>query len=152
MNVAHVIDFGQYDTRPTKEGIDDLQNMLAGFQGLPMRTYHDFYGEWYLRQLWIPAGTLIVGRTHKQPHVCCITVGEVKVWDEDSVQVHTAPAYFSGRPGIRRVVLAHQLTCWINVHHNPTGTTDLTELEKHLVEPMPALPPPYTELRTLLEG
>lgn len=84
----------------------------------------------YARSLTIPAGTLIVGKIHKEPCFNFVERGEISVLTEEGEKTITAPAFFPSAAGVKRVGLAHSDTVWITVH--VTDLTDLAALEREL--------------------
>ena len=73
-----------------------------------------YYGDGvYLRSLWIPAGTCVVGKLHKQARVCVIAAGRCIFTDE--FQRHEVEAPWVGEflPGTKTAVFAITDTLWI---------------------------------------
>jgi hypothetical protein len=95
---------------------------------MPLR--HTFIPGGYARELTIPAGTLIVGKIHKEACLNFVMSGQITVLTEDGIRTLTAPASFRSEPGVKRVGLAHTDTVWTTVHI--TKETDLERLEKEL--------------------
>ncbi len=52
---------------PTKEQIDRLQEVMSTMPQMELQTEHFFSGGMYCRKLTRPAGTVIVGKVHKEP-------------------------------------------------------------------------------------
>jgi len=95
---------------------------------------HSFAPEMYVREIQIPAGTLLVGKIHKNAHPNFLMAGKVSVFTEDGGTEHlTAPCYMISPAGTKRVVYTHEDTAWVTVHHNPENTTDLERLEDHVI-------------------
>jgi hypothetical protein len=55
-------------TQVSKEQIERLQTEMAALPQLELVTEHSFSPGMYLRKVYRPAGTLIVGKVHKEPH------------------------------------------------------------------------------------
>jgi len=102
--------------------LDAILTRLAPVD-LPIRH---FWGDGFLvREMTIPAGTLIVARRYKVPHVCTCSGGEITVWG-DGVEpvIVEAPWTDRAEPGVQRVGYAHRDTVWSTVLPNPQGLAD----------------------------
>lgn len=102
--------------------------LVENTKSMPLE--HMFIPGSYARALTIPAGTLIVGKIHKEPCFNFVERGEITVLTEKGTKTITAPAFFPSEAGVKRVGLAHTDTVWITVHVTPE--TDLEALEKAL--------------------
>jgi quercetin dioxygenase-like cupin family protein len=129
----------------TREQIMGLQDaMFAKLQemGLPHTpgntdelcpvTHHHAPGL-YAREIFIPAGVLIVGKIHKHSHVNTISKGRVIVATEFGTQELVAPVTFVSVPGTKRAVVAQEDTIWTTYH--PTEETDLAKIEEEVIAP-----------------
>jgi hypothetical protein len=85
----------------------------------------------YARELFIPAGTLIIGKIHKHAHHNNISLGKIAVATEFDSYVITAPHSFVSLPGTKRVVYALEDTIWTTYHH--TDTADLAVIEESTI-------------------
>ena len=121
----------------SREKIDALQAAIMEMpQCQDMRTDHYFNGGMYCRRLWRPAGTVIVGKVHKEPHFCLCAAGEIIAWSEAGMR-HLMPGdVIESQPGTKRVTLA--LTDAVGITIHKTDKTDLDEIEADLLEPEPA--------------
>lgn len=90
---------------------------------LPIRH---FWGDGFLvREMLIPAGTLIIARRYTVPHVCLCSAGSITVWTEGAEPVVIeAPFSVAAQPGIQRIGYAHEDTVWSTVMPNPDNLTD----------------------------
>jgi len=95
---------------------------------LPLR--HTFAPGAYARQMFIPGGTLVVGKIHKHAHLNLLMMGIAVVATEDGIHTYAAPYVFTSLPGTKRVVLAMRDLIWVTVH-----LTELTDPEA-IVEEM----------------
>jgi quercetin dioxygenase-like cupin family protein len=95
-------------------------------------THHHAPGL-YAREIFIPAGVLIVGKIHKHSHVNTISKGRVIVATEFGTQELVAPVTFVSVPGTKRAVVAQEDTIWTTYH--PTEETDLAKIEEEVIAP-----------------
>ena len=96
-------------------------------------TEHFFSPGMYCHRVFRPAGTLIVGKVHKQPHFFLCAKGEIIAWTENGMKVLQAGDVVESKPGTKRVTMATMDSIGITVHK--TDKTDLDEIEAELVEP-----------------
>ncbi len=108
-----------------------LQEALKDFPQLPLETLHYFADGMYLRWLFRPKGTLIIGKVHKKEHFYLVIQGAVQI----GKTIHRAPTVIVSQPGTKRAVLALEDSVCITVHR--TDERDLEKIEAQLVEPDP---------------
>lgn len=95
---------------------------------------HTFSEGMYVREIFIPKGSKLTGKIHKHEHPNFLMKGKVKVFTEfEGFQIFEAPCPMISKAGTKRGVEALEDTVWITVHHNPTNTTDLIELEEAVI-------------------
>jgi quercetin dioxygenase-like cupin family protein len=125
---------------PTREQIERLQTEMSAMPQAElqlaadaMQTEHYFHGGMYARKLTRPAGTLIVGKVHKQDHYFLCAKGEIIAWTEGGMKHLYAGDIVQSKPGTKRVTLS--VTDAIGITLHKTDKTDLDEIEKDLIEP-----------------
>lgn len=107
---------------------------------------HHFAPGQYAREIFVPAGSIVVGKIHKHAHVNVISQGEGEVVTEFGRVAYRAPMTFVSEPGTKRVVHCHTDTVWTTVH--TTDETDLAKIEDEIILPSyDALPPPAENRR-----
>jgi mannose-6-phosphate isomerase-like protein (cupin superfamily) len=118
-----------------------VQRLQAEILKLPQcepRTDHYFANGMYLRTVWSPAGTVIVGKVHKTEHFYIVLSGRVRVTTDDGVieldAARDGPQIMTCPPGTKRAVLVLEDAWRMNVHRNPDNITDIEMLERELVE------------------
>lgn len=117
----------------TREQIDRLQAEMIKMPQAELQTEHYFVPGMYCRRVFRPAGTLIVGKVHKQPHFFLCAKGEIIAWTEKGMQKLQAGDVVECKPGTKRVTLATQDSVGVTIHK--TDKTDLDEMEQELIEP-----------------
>lgn len=121
---------------PTREQIQRLERELAQMpqvtDSLPLR--HHFAPGVYMRELTIPAGVMLTGKTHKTAHMNIISAGDITVWTEEGMKRIRAPYTFMSLPGTKRVGYAHADTVWTTVHVNADDKTDPAEIEAEVID------------------
>ena len=117
----------------TREQIDRLQAEMIKMPQAELQTEHYFVPGMYCRRVFRPAGTLIVGKVHKQPHFFLCAKGEIIAWTENGMKKLQAGDVVESKPGTKRVTLATMDSIGITIHK--TDKTDLDEIEAELIEP-----------------
>ena len=118
---------------PTREMIERLQSEMLAAPQAELHTEHYFSGGMYCRKLSRPAGTLIVGKVHKQDHLFMCVAGEIIAWSEKGMVTLRPGDIIESKAGTKRVTLAVSDSIGITVHR--TDKTDLDEIEAELIEP-----------------
>ena len=118
---------------PSREQIDRLQAEMIKLPQAELVTEHYFSPGMYCRKVTRPAGTLIVGKVHKEPHFFMCTKGEILAWSETGMRRLQAGDVIESKPGTKRVTMAIVDSIGMTVHK--TDKTDLDEIEAELIEP-----------------
>jgi hypothetical protein len=103
----------------------------------PLRHY--FAPGVYLREIFMPAGAIVIGKIHKTEHFNLIDKGSCSIVHEDGrTERLQAPCVFVSKPGVQKVLYIHEDCIWRTVH--VTHERDLKSLERELVEPDDSYP------------
>lgn len=94
---------------------------------------HHFAPGMYAREMFIPAGTVLVGKIHRFAHVNTVAKGRIIVATEEGLKEVAAPAVFVSPPETKRAGYAIEDTVWITYH--PTEETDLEKIEQAVILP-----------------
>ena len=117
----------------SREQVERLQAQMAVMPQAKLVTEHQFSVGMYMRKLYRPAGTLIVGKVHKEPHFFLCAKGEIIAWTENGMKRLQAGDVVESKAGTKRVTLAVTDAIGITIHR--TDKTDLDEIEAELIEP-----------------
>ena len=93
---------------------------------------HTFSDGVYAREIFMPAGMLVVGHVHKTRHLNIVSQGKAKVWAGDSIVEITAPYTFESDAGVQKVLYIEEDMFWTTIHI--TEKTDILELEEDLID------------------
>lgn len=121
--------------QPLKERVEALQSEISKYPQYEPPTEHIFHGGMYCRQVWRPAGCLIVGKVHKKEHFYMIVSGTVKITTDDGVQTITGPFLLCSKPGTKRAVFAETDALCMTIHRVESNTVE--DVESELVEDDP---------------
>ena len=119
-----------------RESIGQFENVLSESNKavfgdvLPLK--HSFTDGMYVREIFIPKGTVLVGKIHRHDHPNFLMSGIVDVVTEDGgIERLKAPLSMISPAGTKRAVYAIEDTVWITVH--ATNETDLEKIEKEVI-------------------
>lgn len=125
---------------PTPSMASRVDVLRAELEKLPQyepETTHRFHGGMYCREVWRPAGVLVVGKVHRQEHFYVIVSGTVLITTDEGAQRITGPATLCSMPGTRRAVFAETDALCMTFHR--TDATTVEAAEDELVEPEESL-------------
>lgn len=95
----------------------------------PLR--HHFAPGVYAREMSASAGTLIVGKIHKQTHLIFFLKGSGYIATENGREYFSAPHTSTTPAGTKRAIFAETDIIWTAIH--PTDKTDLAEIEAEVI-------------------
>jgi len=99
---------------------------------------HHFSPGVYLREISMPAGTVVIGRVHKTEHFNILVKGRCLIVHDDGRREELcAPKVFVSKAGVQKVLLILEDMIWMTTH--VTEETDLEKLDALLVDPKPQL-------------
>lgn len=90
-------------------------------------TYHHGGGV-FTGELFIPKGSIVVGKIHKFENLNVMTKGEMSVLVGNDIKRVKAPYVIVSQPGTKRVAYAHEDTIWMTFH--ATDKIDPDDVEK----------------------
>lgn len=124
-----------------RQKIFALQDEVAKLPPVEIVTKHYFSKGLYAREIFIPKGTIVVGKIHKHQSLNILSQGDITVLTEFGARRLRAPYTVVAPPLTKRVGYAHEDTVWTTVH--ATDETDLEKLEDELI--CPTFPDMLTE-------
>ena len=120
------------------ELMDALKREMWKHPQASLKTDHYFADGMYLRTLFRPAGTTIVGKVHKKDHLYMVAFGTVVVVHGGERETVTGPHVFVCKAGAQRAVYAVTDALCLTVHR--TEEKELDRVEDDLVEADPESP------------
>jgi len=112
--------------------LSQLPNAVAGRDSeklCPLK--HTFVEGSYIREIFMPKGTILTSKIHKICHPYFIMKGEVSVVTEEGTVKIKAPFQGITKPGTKRAIYVHEDCVWITVHS--TNETDLDKIEDQII-------------------
>ena len=99
------------------EKVDRLQFECGKLPQLAVPLTHHFIPGFYIRQITMPKGALVISRIHKTTHPFVISKGHAAVMDEcGHVEHFKAPYSGITTPGSRRTIFIHEDCTWSTFH------------------------------------
>lgn len=92
---------------------------------------HNFAEGMYIREIFVPAGTLVVTKIHKHSHPTFVLKGKCSVLTEKGAVRIKPPCYMITPAGTKRVVYVHEDTVWVTCH--ATKETDIKKIEDEII-------------------
>jgi quercetin dioxygenase-like cupin family protein len=108
------------------------ERMMREMPQVDLKTTHYYADGMYGREVFRPAGTVIVGKVHKKEHFYIVLRGRVRVVMDDDMKEYAAPAVIVSKPGTKRAVYAIEDSTCMTVHRSKKRNLD--KLERELVE------------------
>lgn len=117
----------------SRDSIMQIQSMMMAMPQAPgMDTNHYFAGGMYCRKMLIPAGHVIVGKTHKSEHFFIGCAGVLMVAGQGENYILNPGDVIVSPIGTKRAITA--LTDVIAMTIHKTDITTIDDLEAELVE------------------
>jgi quercetin dioxygenase-like cupin family protein len=99
-----------------KDKIDGLQALMLEHDQADIPVRNVFSGGVYAREVFIPKGTMLVGKVHMTEHLNICLKGDLTFLTVDGPQRIKAPAMFSSPAGTKKLAYANEDSIWVNVH------------------------------------
>lgn len=97
----------------------ELAGRMLALPGEPLElpVKHHFHGYTYMRELFMPAGVMLVGRIHLFDHLEILVSGDITLsTDADAPQRVTGYTVRNGHAGKQRAIYAHEDSVFMTVH------------------------------------
>jgi len=128
-----------------REKVMDVQDYLASMPQVELPVMHHFSkiecekaDKIYLRQMFIPAGTGATGFEHIDEHLFILAVGRLTITTDDGDMTIDGPRAMNTRPGIKRVVYAHEDSVIMTIH--ATNLSEPDDIMASILKPEPGSP------------
>mgnify|MGYP003658372544 CR=1 FL=1 len=111
--------------------LDAIEEIMLSEEQVDCPVQHHFGGGIYIRDGFIPAGTYIIGHSHKKETMNVLLRGKMAVFVNGEVKVIEGPFIFVSEPG-RKFGYAIEDCNFQNIH--PTEETDLEKIEETFID------------------
>lgn len=129
-------------TVPTQADIYRLQDFAAQLPSVDMPCKHHFSEGTYTREIFMPAGSIVIGKEHATRHTNIVVKGVCTVWTVHGKHLYNAtnrPISFESMAGVKKVLYMHTDVIWMTVHPNPTNEREQEILEGMFIKPVEQL-------------
>jgi hypothetical protein len=114
---------------------DKAEVLLEQVKALPQvecQEKHYFGPSLYIKEVTMPTGAVVIGKSHKMAHMCVLLQGKMIIAKEDGSKIElVAPMTFISPPG-RKVAYILETVVFQNIY--ATEETDVEKLENMFVE------------------
>lgn len=117
--------------------IEKVARELAKYPQTEMPVTHHFSPGVYVREIYMAAGTIVIGHRHKTEHLNVVLTGSAIVYCEGITEQITAPFIFKSGVDAQKVLYIQEAMRWATIH--PTHETDLKVLEEELIIKNPSV-------------
>mgnify|MGYP003142809165 CR=1 FL=1 len=129
----------KYTEEDFKKGIKKVESIInKNERSIPKEDIdkfnplkHSFGKGLYVREVFNPAGELIITKIHKYDHPYFLLSGEMSILDKEGEKRIVAPHYGITKANTKRIIFAHTDCIFVTVH--ATNKTDLDEIEKEII-------------------
>ena len=116
----------------TTQKVEAILPQLKAMPQVDCQEKHYFGPSLYIKEVTMPAGSVIIGKPHKVEHMCVMLQGKMLLIAEDGTKKELkAPITFVGSPG-RKVAYILETTVFQNIY--ATNETDVEKLENMFIE------------------
>lgn len=112
------------------EKVKKLERHLLQVPQVDLKTTHAISGGIYARTMYVPAGTVLTGATHKKDHIN-IFVGDFTVSTAQGVDRYIGHNVLECKAGTKRAIVAHTDGVWTTLVK--TDLTDIAAIEDESV-------------------
>lgn len=121
-------------TLTTTDKVDAIHRFCTTLPPADCPVTHRFTPGLYVREIFMPKGSLVISKIHRTEHPFVVLSGEAAVWDErNGVQSLRAGHVGITQPGTRRILYIKEDCRWVTFH--PTSSTDVAAIEQDIIEP-----------------
>ena len=113
-----------------RKKIDALQEIMKAMPQTEIPVKNTFSGGVYAREVFIPKGTVAIGKVHLTEHLNICLQGDLTFLTVDGPKRIKAPAMFSAPAGTKKLAYANEDSIWVNVH--PAISDDPDEIVEAL--------------------
>ena len=114
---------------------EKMRSMPQAMEGRELDQYcplkHSYGDGIYVREIFMPKGTLIMSKIHKFTHPYFVLTGKASILTEDGIQFIEAPFQGMTKAGTKRLLYIYEDMIWITVH--VTNKTDLKDIEEEII-------------------
>ena len=122
-----------------REKIADAVRFMRELPQAECPTKHYFAPGIYIREIFMPADTYVIGKIHRTEHFNTLLTGKCGLFEADGTQtILKAPLTFVSQPGVQKALYIYEDCLWQTIH--VTKERDMEALEAEIIEPDESYP------------
>jgi len=116
-----------------KSSLTDLEIEMLKCPQVECNLTHNFAEGVYVRELFIPKDSWIMGKRHRHETCNILLKGKLSLYVGPGIPAKTieAPMIFNSKSGVKKFAYAHEDTIFLNIH--PTSETDIDKIEQEFI-------------------
>ena len=99
-----------------RKKIDNLQDLMKDLPQAEIPVTNTFAGGVYAREIFIPKGTIIIGKVHLTDHFNICLKGDLTFLSVDGPKRIVGPTMFVAPAGTKKLAYANEDSIWVNMH------------------------------------
>lgn len=111
----------------------NTQELTKEFTTDAMPVKHHFSDGIYVREIFMPKGLIVVGKTHKTTHLNIVVSGRCEVMINGEIKEFKAGDVFESLEGSQKTLYIFEDCTWITIHTNEDDEKDIETLEDKYV-------------------
>lgn len=111
--------------------LSQLESEMKKLPQLEIKVTHHFSKGVYAREIFVPKGSVFVGKIHKHQNLNIMSSGRGSIISIDGAMLIRAPYTIVSSPGVKRAYYAHEDTVWTTIHG--TDETDIEKIEEMFI-------------------
>lgn len=121
----------ELELKDQRNKITKLVECMKELPQVACPVVHRFAPGVYIREIFMPKDTYVIGKIHSTEHFNILLKGKVTVITTDGMEDYEAPCTFVSSAGVQKIVYMHTDCTWQTVH--VTNETDLKVIEKNVI-------------------
>ena len=122
-------------TIPTAAQIKELIEAAKSLEPVELPVRHHFSEGTYTREIFMPAGSVVVGKEHATRHTNIIISGECIISTVNGRHHLKGPCVFESMAGVQKALYMITDVVYMTVHPNPDNIKDEDTLERMFIRP-----------------
>lgn len=122
------MDLATAQVKDIADNLESLERIMLNMPQVECPVAHYFGPGVYIREVFLPAGAIVIGHEQKSEHLNFMVSGAVAMLTENGIKTLEAPQIFVGNPG-RKVGYVLRDVTWQNIYPNENNERDIDALE-----------------------
>jgi hypothetical protein len=134
--IFRVLNLEKTDKVLTLEMLNYVEDLLQLIPSSLKLEPKNIFGEGvFLRELSVPKNVVVIGHTHKNPHLFILLKGKAKVITPYENIIMKQGDILNAKPLTKKVCITYEDSSFVNIYKNPDNITTESKLIESLVIP-----------------